>query len=97
MTPRSRSDRSKKGWRSRHKMAAARAEDQPAHRETVGYDRILAATTPEKSSAAVAAELGVHPAYVRNVWRYYGLPPRPAGKRPPVCASSPRPTHDPTT
>lgn len=68
-----------------------------AGRTPVGYQRILDATTPEKSSAAIAAELGVNPAYVRNVWRHYGLPPRPAGKRPSVCASSPRPTHDPTT
>lgn len=64
----------------------------------VGYDRIIAATTPDKSSAVIAAELGVSPEYVRAVWRRRGFPRRVVGKHPLVCASSPRPTaHERTT
>jgi len=87
-----RSEAAKKGWAARKRMAQARAPkpdrggaDAPAPRTKpkIGYAAILAATTAETSSADVARALGVHPAYVRNVWRHYGLPRRPAGKRPP--------------
>lgn len=79
---------SRKGWRSRKAMAAARAAST---RRTVGYDAVMAATTDDKSSAVIAAELGVTAAYVRCVWRLKGLPPREVGKRPRLCATTERP------
>jgi len=96
MTPTERSERSKKAWRSRKKRDAATIPDRggplpatrTADKDIVGYERIMAASTPEKSSAAVARELGVTAAYVRGVWRLKGRPRRPAGKRPPICATS---------
>lgn len=89
----------KKAWRSRKRLAAARdtvATDVQPRRRRVGYGAILAATTPEKSSAVIADELGVTAAYVRKVWQRHGLEPRPIGKRPLLCASSQGPTHERT-
>lgn len=43
--------------------------------------RVLNATTPSKSSAVVAAELGVTAAFVRVAWRRAKLPKREAGYR----------------
>lgn len=86
MTPNQRSARSKRSWRSRKRQDEALGRG----RQPVGYEAVVAATTPEKSSAAIAAELGVSAAYVRHVWRVVGLPRRPAGYWPPVRASTPR-------
>lgn len=69
----------------------------PRTSPAVGYERIREATTPDKSSAVVAKELGITPGAVRAVWQRLGLPKRPAGKRPLQCASSRQgPPHDPT-
>ncbi len=93
MTPVERSERSKKSWRSRKRQAAALAADDrggaapPLRRKkAVGYDRVIAATTPDKSSAVIAAELGISAAAVRAYWRRKGLPRRPIGRRPKICA-----------
>ena len=64
-----------------------------AVRPRVGYQKILDATHehPDASSTWIAQKLGLtSAAYVRWVWREFGLPERPAGYRPPLCASSPR-------
>lgn len=85
MSKPTRSEANKQAWRSRRGRQGS----------GVGYDAVLAATTAEKSSAVIADELGVTPAYVRMVWRRSGLDPRPAGVRPALCASSDRlPPHD---
>lgn len=110
MNPIERSERSKKAWRSRKRQAAALGHASPvrvdrggaqppardASKSRVGYAAVLAATTPDKSSAQIGAELGLTAAAVRTVWRRAGLPRRPIGKRPAVCASTVRPTkHEP--
>lgn len=95
MTPLERSRRSKKAWRSRKRQDAARGAPErggaspPVQRKSsvaVGYDKVIAATTPDKSSAVIAAELGISAAAVRAYWRRKGLPRRPVGKRPKICA-----------
>lgn len=63
-------------------MSAAAYAISPVPRILVGYEAVLAATTPDKSSADIARELRLSPGYVRKVWARKGLPRRGGGRRP---------------
>lgn len=83
MTPlQKRSAASKKAFRSRKRRALARQTIERSVGRKGAAKRIMDATTPEKSSGVLAAELGVSPGYVRAVWRRAGLEKRRAGYRP---------------
>lgn len=90
---RNRSEAARKGWVARKRMQAAREPKpdrggalapKPRSKPRVGYAAILAASTPDRSSTDVAHILGVHPAYVRGVWKLHNLPRREAGVHPRV-------------
>ena len=76
-----RSNASKKAWRSRKRRARVMALTRETIfvKQPVGYAAILAATTPDKSSAVIARELGLSSAYIRKAWSRLGLPKRHPG------------------
>ena len=76
---------SRRAWRSRKRMADARAAD-PIKKPRIGYEAILAASQPGISSAVIAKQFGLSPAYVRKVWQRANLPKRASGKHPEHCA-----------
>ena len=71
---------SRKAWRARKRRS--RASINGGNPSAPYLQRVVKATTPEKSSAVIADELGVTPAYVRAAWRRAGLGRRPVGVRP---------------